>query len=193
MIMRAKIKGSRTNFGDGTCVVQADEITHALMVISYPHHEVHEGKMWSCEDSSANLGGETGDHINLQFTTPIASMGLLHAIFDAWVSGAATYTLREAQTGGGTGGGAADVYNHRRDKTDNPGFIIYKDNAVGTGGKVLINKPLGAGVGGNAQNAGSRDNNERVLAPATLYQVRVYAAAAVIGYVNVNFYLHKDK
>ena len=170
-----------------------DNVTDVINVMQYSHHEIHSGKHWHVEDSSANLGAETGDLITIQFTTPAASVGLVHAIFEGFCGAAYTFDLREAQSGGGAGGGALTAYNHRRDSSNSHGMTFLKDNGVGTGGTVLFTKYYGAGVGSGTHGGVQLDNNEWVLKAATLYQVRVYSANANAAYVSMDFYLHADK
>jgi len=171
----------------------ADPITDGLVFLTYPHKELHGGKMWHVEDNTADLGAETGDLITIQFTTPAASVGLVHAIFEGFCGAAYTFDLREAQSGGGGSGSALTAYNHRRDSTNSHGMSFLKDSAVGTGGTVLFTKYFGAGVGSGTHGGIQRDNNEWVLKAATLYQVRVYSANANAAYVSMDFYLHADK
>lgn len=176
-------------------VATSDAITDCLTFVTYPHKELHGGKMWTVFDSSADLGAETGDLITIQFTTPTlaSGKGLVHAIFEGFCGAAYTFDLREAQTGGGAGGSALTAYNHRRDSSNTHGMSFLKDSGVGTGGTVLFTKYFGAGVGSGTHGGVQRDNDEWVLKPNTLYQVRVYSANAAAAYVSMNFYLHSDK
>ncbi len=171
---------------------EGDAVTGAMTTVDYAHHEIHSGSFWHVSDESADIGGETGDHITIQFTTPAASSGLVHALFNTNSSGAYLWTLREGQTGGGTGGGALTAYNRRRSSTTTHGMTILKDSSLGTGGTVLEQFNFGA-LGGLFASGGQGRHAEWVLAPATIYQARVYVAAAQTAEISMDFYLHTDR
>ena len=170
-----------------------DSNTDSLVFVDFAHHQIHDGDTWHVEDTSANIGAETGDLLTIQFTTPASSIGLVHTIFEGFAGAAYTFDLREAQTGGGGSGSAITAYNRRRDDTGSHGMSFLKDSAVGTGGTVLFTKYFGAGVGSGQHGGLQREISEWVLLAETLYQVRVYSANAVAAYVSMDFYLNIDK
>ena len=169
----------------------ADVVTDCLVAIDQEHHEIHDGSSWYAQDTTANIGAEAGDFISLQFTTPVAASGLVHAVFGGWSAGAFTFDLREAQTGGGAGGGAVTAVNRRRDSSTTA-MAITKDDTVGTGGTVLFTKAIGAGIQGR-EGFATRGQLEWVLNAATLYQVRVYNAGANAAVIEIDYYIHVDK
>jgi len=174
-----------------------DRVTNALATIDYAHHEIHSGKSWHIYDTSADMSGQVEDALNIQFTTPAASAGLVHAIFGGYVAAAWLFDLREGQSAGGANGAAIVTECNRRrgagDLTANHGMTFLKDSEVGTGGKVLMSKNYGSGSGPFAEGGTAREINEWVLAPATIYQVRAYSNNAVTGNLYMDFYLHADK
>ena len=170
-----------------------DRTTNAIATIDYAHYEVHNGKLWHVEDNTADIGDEAGDFLDIQFTTPAATVGLLHAIFDGYVAAAWLMDLREGQTGGGAGGAALTAYNRRRASTNIHGMSFLKDDGIGTGGTVLFTRNYGSGSGPFASGGTARESNEWILKPATIYQVRAYSTGAVAGQISIDFYLHTDK
>lgn len=172
--------------------VAADEITDALIILNNGHAHIHEGESWHVFDDTANIGAEAGDFIDIQWTTPAASVGLMHCLFNGYCAAAFTFDLREAQTGGGAGGGALTARNRRRDNTDTP-ISFLKDDGIGTGGTVLFSQQLGAGVSAFNVGGAIRGSAEWILKAATLYQLRVYNAGANAATISIDYYVHADK
>jgi len=181
---------NRTSTVQRSFPAESDLISDTLATISFEHYKIHEGNSWHVEDTTADLGAEVGDFIDIQLTTPAAAVGYIHAMFNGYAGNAYTFDLREAQTGGGAGGSTLTAYNRDRASSNVHGATITKDDGVGTGGTVLFSETYASGVGPFTQMGVSRGSQEWILKAATLYQVRVYAAAAVAAFVSMDFYLH---
>ncbi|MFA9409578.1 MAG: hypothetical protein ACERKJ_12200 [Candidatus Dadabacteria bacterium] len=174
-----------------------DRSTNALSILDYAHHEIHDGNSWHIYDTSADMSAQVENALEIQFTTPAASVGLVHAIFGGYVGAAWLFDLREGQTAGGANGAAiVTEVNRRRGSGDgvaSHGMTFLKDSEVGTGGTVLMSKNYGSGSGPFAEGGTAREINEWVLAAATIYQVRALSDNAVAGNLYMDFYLHVDK
>lgn len=168
-------------------------------IIQHEHEQVHRARSWIAEDTSSNMGAEAGDFISLDFTTPAATRGLIHMLFDGYCSGAFTFTLMEAGTKG-AGGTAVVAYNRWRPevigisdgnpaKTEaDPLTLLKKDHAIMTSATTLFTRYYGAGQGVFAVGGDARGENEWVLKPSTAYHIQVYNAAATTGAVRIHYY-----
>ena len=170
--------------------IPLDKSTGALITITYAHHEIHDGDMYHCFDSSDNLGAETGDRIQLVFTTAdIAKRA--HIIFETYGSGEHYVTLREAPAAG-TGGAAVTIYNRNRGSSNTPSAItaVTKDDSNATGGALLFGHYIGAG---KTSGGSVRGVEEWILAPNTKYALRCYATADINAYIEMSWYEHVDR
>ena len=172
--------------------VSLDGSTHAFNIVDYAHHEIHGGSSYVCMDSTASLGGENGDQLQLLFTTANIEKRA-HLFYHAYASGAAYVTLMEAPSGGGAGGGAASIFNRRRDssKTSSAIASVTKDASAATGGDLLIEHYIGTG---KTDGGEVRGNNEWVLAPNTTYALRIYSTTGgVSAWIELSWYEHQDR
>jgi len=171
--------------------VSIDGVTGASIIIDYGHHEIHDGSTFNCFDSTDNLGAETGDHIQLLFTTADVAKRA-HLFFSAYGSGEIYVTMREAYDGGGTGGVGEGINNRRRDSTKTPSVItsVTKNATAATGGTLLYEHYVGAG---NKDGGVIRAADEWILAPNTKYALRVFDAAAINAYIEMMWYEHADR
>ena len=191
MIIEGAINDNISDSGNSRPVM-VDLITGSLVVVGLDHYKIHEGSSWHVFDDTANIGGEAGDFISIQFTTAAANSGLMHTVFTGYCASAYTFDLREAQTGGGAGGGVVTPVNRRRDNVDTP-ISMTKDDTVGTGGTVLFSYLVGAGKGAHEIGGTSRGQREWVLKAATVYQVRVYSNNASAATVSIDYYVYADR
>lgn len=172
-----------------------DEITNALVGIDSVHHETHEGNKFTTSLSTADLDSNP---LRINFRTPAGSK-LSHFFISASVSGQATLELTEAYTGGAAGGSTLAPYNRNRGSLNTSSLIsIHGTPAAGiltqgaadaTGGIILHLEQLG--VGAPKQAGESRDENEWVLKPDTLYQVSLTSTTnSVVATLSFNWYEH---
>lgn len=168
-----------------------DDSTGGLAILDYGHHEVHAGSAYHAEVSSADLGAETGDHIQITLKTPDTTKQI-HMIADAYGSGEILFSMREAPTGGNVGTTALVPFNKNRNSDGETVCTkVYQATTVGTGGKLLVNSYVGAGkdkIGG-----ASRGRSEWILKRNTVYTFRVYAVAAITAYLLLDWYEHTPK
>lgn len=174
-----------------------DSETGAQVVNNIWHAKVHEGKAYYALLSTANLGAETGDIININFITPATPE--IHFLFTGFGTAGMRVRLIEAPTGGAaTPGTSADWLNKKRSSsnttsvTDIAGTPVagkYSPAAtLATGGTTLwdqylegVGGPLGGGVSGGA-------HDELLLKVSTQYQLSIYGAIANPAGLYARFY-----
>ena len=148
-----------------------DSFTSAQVVISSDHHYIHEGEGWVLTGDTGNIAAAGVAHIS--FKTPVKANGVIHfrpAKFSSSANSASiTITRGAVMTGGSVAVpvNANGLYDSKVSMADiktgatltTAGVgIIYKEN-VGTGG--VPNRSGGSG--------GSEE--ERILAPDTVYSI----------------------
>ena len=160
---------------------------HPSKMITIPYEDfkiVEVGKYFHAIDTTANLGGETGNMIHLVFTTPAATEIICH-VGGFCSTAAAVFTFMEAPTAGGTGSGAsaASICLNRGTRKETSGLTILKDTTTITSGGITLHTEIIA--------AGNRSANEDhlwCLAASTKYSITMYLAAAGVSEVNMHWY-----
>ena len=171
--------------------LRIDASTHAIETISYEHHELHGGSAYSIGISTTDLGAETGDQLQFTFTTPNTAKWC-HMLCNAYGSGEIYYTMREAPTGGMTGGTSVTPLNRNRNSSNVSILTDMKKGATAaTGGTLLDEQYVGAGTNRIAGN--TRGTQEWVLKANTIYAFRVYDTSAIQAYLHLDWYEHTDK
>lgn len=164
-----------------------DPDSGAQIVSSQEHAKIHDGKSYYDILSTADLGAETGDIINLNWKTPASPY--IHLVFIAFGTAGMRVRLIEAPTGGAaTPGTSRTLINKNRNSTNTSSITdlagtpvankVSPNATLATGGTTLwdqylegVGGPLGGGVSG-----GSRDELE--LKISTQYQLSIYGAIA---------------
>lgn len=146
--------------------MQYDGITGANVMISYEHHEVHEGGHYHLAYSVANIGAATSpdDMMTLSFTTPNTTK-LLHMIFVATSASGGVFKFIEGKTSGGaTPTGTIQSYNSNRASSNTSGILdvaganatkVSYDATAFVGGIELVSEVIGAKGQGNTFSGGS--------------------------------------
>jgi hypothetical protein len=175
-----------------------DETTHAALVMDYPHAEIHGGSAFHISIAATDLDS---DPLRINFTTPDTTKWS-HLYISAYSSGQATLRLREAYTGGGTGGTTLTPFNRNRNSDTTTSLlsthgtptvgILTQGAAAATGGNVLMEQTFGAGV--NKQAGTSRGDNEWVLKQNTSYQMEFISTVnSIVATLALDWYEHTDK
>ena len=166
-----------------------DKLTGWAKTISGPHHEVHEGKSYKATTSTANIGAETGDHIQLIWTSP-AGPSQMNMVVHVQCSAAAVYTFRKDWTGGGATA-AGTVPGRNRNHTFPASSIVFSYGAtVTTGGTVLETQTITTGKFAAGE---LRDSQEEILDINTKYSVDIYLNAAGTAYIQLDWYMKTDR
>lgn len=174
--------------------LSVDNATNALAIIDYAHHEIHAGKSFCMSQTTNDLGGETGDLIQIYWTTA-DSAEMMHMLFTAKASGEVLFEFREAPTGGATGGSPITPINHRRDSNNVSNVqSAFGGGTIATGGTLLHSEYMGA-TGFFSSQAGddSRGRNEFILAPNTKYAIYITDTSAINATLTLDWYEHTDK
>jgi len=153
-------------------------------IITIPAFDYHilAGNAYSCSDSTANIGGEAApaDAIEISFTTPAATTTDILASFSGFCStAAASFTLREGFTAGGTGGGAATQTNLNRVSSNTGALVtpLITNTLITANGTVLYQQVL---------TAGERNYTPSfLLSPATKYGISVFLNGAGVADVQM--------
>jgi hypothetical protein len=176
--------------GDATYQMpRLDQYTHALNVMDYVHHEIHDGHAFMYHDVIDSLG--TGVAQDYMITTPNTT-AWLHVSHDVELSGAGTVEIYEA--GDRTGTTLQTMYNRDRNNTSltNTG-TIHKGTSGGTidGTKIVYWKG-GANQSKNSATHGTA--SEKILKQNTKYILRITSRAeATIVSVSIGWYEHVNK
>lgn len=177
-----------------------DGPTGTRVSITYPHHEIHEGNMFKIDQNTIDLDDAgNNDALHVSFTTPDTTKEP-HLIYLLYASGAATFEIVEAPTGGVAGGTGVAILNRNRNsdeestlKNTNDGTLAqYTEDATApVGGTVLHHEELGSGK--NRQAGESRDLNEFVLKRNTTYSFRLTSLVGdVTAQMTLNWYENTD-
>ncbi|MCP4988363.1 MAG: hypothetical protein GY928_20625 [Colwellia sp.] len=186
-----KLLTARWDSGAGeTDEVRIDASTNSLQIIDYAHHEIHGESSFNLSLTSTNLGGETGDHLHISFTTPNTTKWV-HMVADSYGSGQHNFQIREAPSGGMVGGSAVTPLNRNRNSATASTMVTPLEGAtVGTGGTLLVDEDVGQG---NNNEGKSRGTQEWMLKQNTLYSFRVYDTTNIQAVLSLNWYEHTDK
>ena len=157
--------------------------------ISGPHGEVHEGKSYKATTSTANIGAETGDHIQLIWTTP-GGPAQMNMVVHVQCSAAAVYTFRKDWTGGGASAAGTVPGRNRNHRFPNSSVVFSYGATVTTGGTVLETQTITTGKFAAGE---LRDSQEEILDVNTKYSVDIYLNAAGTAYIQLDWYMKTDK
>ena len=178
-----------------------DRSTHGLIVVDYPHHEVHGGSSFTAS-GTVDLGN--GGTINIHVKTP-NSTKYPHATFSITNELEAAINLYEgfAPSGtadGGTPGVAASVWNRNRNSSTANTTLVYSGATVGTAGTASAGTLIWAyhhGGGSGAGRFGGEDRgiSEWVLKANTQYLLQIINATTSANYTawEVDWYEHTNK
>jgi len=187
------IKGSQDT------VMAQDASTLATTVISYEHHEVHSGSMYSVQVLNPDL--DNGDTLNIAFTTPNTTKWF-HMLILVDNSSESRLELHEAPTVTNGSGDTLVVYNHNRNSVKTSTMLSIDASAISArasgnvattvAGTILYSEQIGSGR--NKIAGESRAINEWILDQNATYCVMLIGLADN-GSANVllNWYEHTDK
>lgn len=154
-----------------------DGTTHALVYVSYEHHESHAGHHFTAYRTATLSSANTA---SVALTTP-AGDERMHVLFHANTSDAGMFTVTE---GGVLAGGTAfSPINSRRNRQGVAGFISVATCLVGNtgatpitmaGGSIIFQQVLTAG---NKTGGVTQREEEYILKPATSYLFQVLSSA----------------
>ena len=163
-----------------------DGITGAQVVITYPHHEVHDGEMWSVSHFAEGIA----DDGTLILAFENLADCIAHLTMDGRAGGDASIELIEGPVISDKV--AHPVYNMNRERGDANAFIWWIDPTL-VGGTVIAEDGLPGGQKNQASSAvgGTRPGLEWITNPETTYAIRLtnLAGSAKMLSLGVNYYI----
>jgi hypothetical protein len=165
--------------------LRVDRSTHALVGITYEHHEAHDGVHYTAYKSATLQAAQTA---SISVVAPAGTVPgpnnegeRIHIIFSANTSNQATFTVTE---GGVLAGGTAFTpLNSRRNRQGVAGYISGATVATGNtgatpitmaGGDIIFQQVL---TTGNQQGGILTRGSEFILKPVTSYLFQILSAA----------------
>lgn len=178
--------------------VEIDASTRALTVVSYLHHEKHEGSDFFLLYSVPSLGAMTtpDDMITLTFKTPDTTKW---GHFTFRVEGTPGWRVRlvESPTGGAeTPTGSFDILNSDRNSIVESTFLdlvaaagkISYDATLATGGIILWDEYIPGSSGPLAVGQKGGHDEEIILKQNTTYQLSLFGTATESATMKIGWY-----
>lgn len=145
------------------------DLTGALVTIDYPHHEIHAGNYYSVSYRSPD-DGNLADNGSIAYALTTGSV-YAHLIAMGACGGDAELALYEAPDI--SAGTPVTPLNHNRISTHVSTVTVVRDPTVNDTGDLLDMLLVPGGTGGNAIGSTGNQREEWILAPATVYLVRI--------------------
>lgn len=169
---------------NGTGPIEIDQITHALNILPFPHHEIHEGDAYSASAFTQINSGAT-------FIAGISTGtggALFHILYDITSSAKTEIQIFEDNTT--SGGTAFTAVNRNRTSTNTSDCTCKFDPSV-SGGTAIFNQSIGVKTTAGGE---VRANAEWVLNSGTNYAfIATSAAANNILSARLDWYEHTNK
>jgi len=169
--------------------IKTDDMTNALTVIDYAHHEIHSGSHFKAGYQDTVMA--TNDEINILFITP-DTLKWAHFELTAQATGAVIIDFYEDAVVSANGT-LVTAWNRNRNSTKVNTVLVYHTPTVTTNGTKISSKWVGNegfkdSVGGEA-----RGEAEFILKQNTKYLIKLTAVSNNIkGAVGGDWYEHTD-
>ncbi len=179
--------------------------SNKLAVLTYDHHELHDGNMFSCH--YVQEVSDTNDRTIIALKTPNTTKEV-HIIAHVAATAAADFLFYEAPTIAAAVGTNLTIYNRNRNSSNTSTVLSTKDATVNkatyfsetdmgqvSGGTELYHEHIGAGKTGKAVSGSSRGVNEWVLLKNTIYSFELKSEDVNdnVHHVELVWYEHVDK
>jgi hypothetical protein len=149
-----------------------DPITDGLVVISTPHHEIHEGETWQVSYKNPDAA-PIADDGTIVFAIQTADT-TAHIIFRGAMGGDFESEVREAATiQAGTGTAMAARNKNRRTGDGGNTVTVIRDPTITNAGVLLENEFFPGGTGGASIGGASEERPEWILKRNALYLARI--------------------
>jgi len=180
--------------------ILVDASTHALLVIGYEHHEIHDGRGYVIGTYDADL--DTDDELIIAFKTP-DTLRYLHVLVDVENTVAGLFEILEGATITNGTGSDLQSFNANRNSSNVSGILnieasptagkASKNPTITDDGTAIWQEILGATKQQGALSSGG-GRHEFVLAPNTIYAFRLTGNADNgIASIDLSWYEHIDK
>lgn len=167
-----------------------DTSTKAVMIIDYPHHEIHSGSHFFYTDCLTIGNGTTQDYL---LTTPNTTKWS-HLSFQ--FSGSAITALDMYEASDKTGTTLQTIFNNNRNSANTSVNTLHKGTSGGTtdGTKIWCHKAGSSTGSASATGASSEQSSEIILKQNTKYLLRI-TSGTTDNLVNLllNWYEHTNK
>ena len=163
-----------------------DGNTNAVKMISYEHHEIHDGSSFTT-DFSVDLAN--GASMDVQLTTPNTT-AWAHMIYTCYTEAEAEFNLYEAPTTTG-GTGLVEQNRDRNSATAATVVAVHTPSVSGTG-TLIRTKHYGTG---KTQGGQVHETDEWILKQNTKYLFRLTNATTSANYCTlmISWYEHTNK
>ena len=170
----------------------ADDVTHAITTVDYPHHELHGGSAYFVIYSA--LAGDT-DVIEVRIETPNTTKWA-HMLIDIESALAATVEIWEGTTKTHEAGNVLAALNRNRNSSNSSGLTICHTPGGSESSGAIITEYIGAATTSGRVAAGGRSGgrNEIILDQNNDYLIRVTSRADSNALtIILDYYEHTNK
>jgi hypothetical protein len=174
-----------------------DRISHGLVYLSAPHHEIHEGEHFFLSNNFT-IGSGIGSSIFLQLQTPNTEERC-HFVYS--IDGNLVTNIKIWEGAILSGGNIQSVFNNNRNSTNINDMIIRLNPVISgttaTSGTLISNNMFGMATGfifTTLKGGGTSRDNELLLKSGTNYLLQITSATSdnLINY-NLEWYEYIDR
>ena len=152
-------------------ISKQDYLTGSDVGIDYAHHKIHEGDHYKSGYQSTAL--DTGDTINLLFTTPNTDKQM-HFTLTSQTTGQATVQFFRSPTVT-TEGTATTKFNRNENSSNISEMIVKHTNVISSNGNKISEKWIGSDGFKESSGGTTRGNSEIILMKNTQYLILLTA------------------
>lgn len=159
-----------------------DELTGAALMIDTVHHEAHEGEMFHASQVWASVSNGA----SVEMALALGATHDAHVTWDVVAGGQVFVQMWEAPTYASLGT-AVPAWNMNRTFTNTATAVLYGAPTItATGAITLVQRILPGGTSNQTRvGGGIRQGTEWILAPETVYLMRITNQAGTAVPVNV--------
>lgn len=171
--------------------ITVDEVTHALITIDYPHHEIHEGDHYYIEGWTML---NDGDLIRVKLVTPDTATWA-HFTWDITSGGVLETGLYEDASGGMAGGVGVTPLNNNRNSTKTSGMTITKGITAATNNGTLISIRKVGGTAFKSVTGGAADRTDEIILKRNTTYFRYFLSGSDDNIISfkATWYEHEDR
>lgn len=166
-----------------------DASTHAMMIIDYPHHEIHSGSHFFYTDKNTIASAGTVEYL---ITTPDTTRWA-HLVFN--ITGSAITTVDIYEGSDRTGTTVQTVYNSNRNSLTTATVTIHKGTSAGTtDGSLIWTRKSGSASQISRTGMEATREAEKILKQNTKYLIRITSGTADnLNNVQLDWYEHVSR
>ncbi len=163
-------------------IVKTDNRT--MVIIDYPHHEIHAGSAYGLHGYSSALAKNTA----IDFLIQTSSEKNLHIVMNGAVGGNSVGVLLEGPTLAGTSANGANVtfFNRNRSSTKTSLTKVFAGPTYSSSGTEIVRQFMPGGSGKNAVGGAGEIRQEWILKPSENYGIKVINVSGDAIEVSVN-------